>query len=37
VAVGIGFLPAGWGLPGLISLVLGAAILLMLPKLFRRR
>ena len=32
VAVGFGFLPAGLGFPGLASLGLGAAALLMLPK-----
>mgnify|MGYP002063748314 CR=1 FL=1 len=33
VAVGLGFLPAGYGLPGWISLSVGAAFLLMLPRL----
>jgi len=37
VAVGFGFLPAGWGFPGIISLVLGAAMLLMLPRLVFKR
>jgi tetracycline resistance efflux pump len=36
VAVGFGFLPAGWGFPGILSLILGAAMLLVLPRLVGR-
>ena len=36
VAVGFGFLPAGWGLPGWVSLILGAVLLLALPWLMDR-
>ena len=37
VAVGFGFLPAGWGFPGLISLILGAALLLVIPRMLSRK
>ncbi|MEN8006100.1 MAG: Na+/H+ antiporter NhaC family protein [Candidatus Krumholzibacteriota bacterium] len=37
VAVGCGFLPAGWGFPGVVSLIFGAGILLLLPRLAGRR
>jgi Na+/H+ antiporter NhaC len=37
VAIGFGFLPAGWGIPGLVSLILGAALLLALPKMLSRK
>ncbi len=33
VTIVFGFLPAGWGLPGYISLLLGAIVILMLPRL----
>ncbi len=36
VAIGFGFLPAGWGFPGWVSLILGAAALLALPWLVNR-
>ena len=32
VAVGLGFLPAGFGLPGWVSLLVGVGFLLMLPR-----
>jgi len=32
VAVGLGFLPAGYGLPGWVSLLVGSGFLLMLPR-----
>ena len=37
VAVGFGFLPAGWGFPGFLSLILGATLLLVLPRLVGSR
>jgi tetracycline resistance efflux pump len=37
VAVGFGFLPAGWGIPGFLSLILGATFLLVLPRLVGSR
>jgi Na+/H+ antiporter NhaC len=37
VAVGFGFLPVGWGFPGIISLILGSTMLLVLPRLVGSR
>ena len=36
VAVGVGFLPAGLGLPGWVSLGLGVLVILLLPRLTAR-